>query len=121
MCPLLEKAPRLRRPCSPVILGSKVLSLLATMAIVTPLVVPARSHDISLALRDMPVVGAAFFPDHDEPDQTVRSTPPRLGFDPVLQGRAFLSAPSPSISFDGIGPATRTGNANPPDANAAIG
>ena len=46
---------------------------------------------------------------------------PRLGFDPVLQRTMSLRAPSPSISFDGIGPATRTTNANPPDANAAIG
>jgi MYXO-CTERM domain-containing protein len=98
-----------------------VLSFLTTFAIATPLVIPARSHDISSRLRDLPALRAGVFPEHDEPAETTKGTRSRLGFDPVLQRTMLMRAPSPSISFDGIGPATSSTNGNPPDANAAIG
>jgi len=46
--------------------------------------------------------------------------PAGMGFDPVLQPRAFFAAPAAATSSMASS-STRTVNANPPDANAAVG
>lgn len=97
-------------------------SLVAVSLLGAPLVVRAKGHDVSSALRDMPARTAESAPEHDEPDSLLTKTSSRLGFDPVLQQVPLPNAaPGPLLSFGAIGPHTSTLNANPPDANAAIG
>jgi len=95
--------------------------LFAIAVSASPQVVRAMKHDVSFELRALPPATAGFAPEHDEPESMQYRMPAGLGFDPVLQPRAFFAAPAAATSFDGIGPSTRTVNANPPDANAAVG
>jgi len=99
-----------------------MLQLLIASALAMPSqVTGARRHDVSADLRTLPRLAARIPPEHAEPEEMQTFSLSRFGFDPLLQTTAFGGAPAPLFSFEGIGPATNTVNANPPDANGAVG